>query len=101
MKEQRRRGGAFRTVTAFGLGAATGSILALLYAPASGKLTRRKLALRAQNLKRTAIRQLGQTQRVLANRAEHVRDAATEWITDHMPHGNGGHRVRRREIRHA
>jgi gas vesicle protein len=101
MRDQRRRGGAFRTIAAFGLGAATGSILALLYAPASGKVTRRKLALRAQNLKRTAIRRFGQTQRALAVRAENVREAATEWITDHMPHGNGGHRVRRREVRHA
>lgn len=96
---QRRRGGAFRTVTAFGLGAAIGSIVALLYAPAAGKITRRRLAMRAQDLKRQAARRLGRTQRQLVNRAGVVRERAQEWITDHMPHanGNGKHRA----VRHA
>ncbi|MBI4340817.1 MAG: YtxH domain-containing protein, partial [Candidatus Omnitrophica bacterium] len=52
MKEQRRRGGFLRTVAAFGLGATAGSIVALLYAPASGKITRRRLAMRAQVLRK-------------------------------------------------
>ena len=101
MKDDRRRGGTFRTVGAFVLGATAGSIIALLYAPASGQVTRRRLALKARNLRRAAARQLGQTQRALATRAERVREAATEWITEHVPHGNGKHPIRRREVRHA
>lgn len=99
MKDQRRRGGVFRTAAAFGLGAAMGSIAALLYAPASGKVTRRRLAMRARNLQKDTLRRIGRTQRVLANKAESVREAATEWITDHIPHqGNGN---RHRTVRHA
>ena len=101
MRENRRRGGIFGTVCGFALGATVGSITALLYAPASGKVTRRRLALKARNLQRTAIRRLGQTQRVLATRAELVRDAATEWIAQHVPHGNGRHAIRPRRVRHA
>ena len=103
MKEQRRRGGAFRTVAAFGLGATAGSIIALLYAPASGKVTRRRLAMRARNLQRATMRRLGQTQRALATRAVRVRDAATRWITNHsvVRNGNGRHTIRHRTVRHA
>ena len=99
MRDQRRRGGALRTATAFGVGATLGSIVALLYAPTSGKATRRRLAMKAKNFQKAAIRRIGRTQRVLANRAESAREAATEWITDHMPHqGNGN---RHRVVRHA
>ena len=101
MREQRRRGGAFRTAAAFSFGAAAGSILALLYAPASGQVTRRRLGTKARQLQRNAIRKLGRTQRVLATKAEHVREAATEWITEHVPHGNGKHPIRHRVVRHA
>jgi hypothetical protein len=93
------RGRVLRTATAFTLGAALGSVVALLYAPASGKVTRRRLALRVNTLKRTAARRIGQTGRILADKAEDVRDAARGWIVDHMPHGNGRHP--RRVIRHA
>ena len=99
MKEFRRRGGALRTAGIFALGAALGSIIALLYAPASGKVTRRRLAMKARQLQREAARRLGETQRALVTRAEHVREAATEWIAEHVP--NGRHPVRRRPIRHA
>jgi gas vesicle protein len=85
MKENRRRGGIFRTVATFALGAAAGSLVALLYAPASGKVTRKRLAMRVRNLQRTAARRLGETKRALATRAEHVREAATEWIADPKP----------------
>ena len=103
MKEIRRRGGALRTAFAFTLGAAAGSIAALLYAPASGKVTRKRIALKVQGLQRTAARRIGQTQRVLAAKAADVREAATEWIAEHVPHrnGNGRHPVRHRALRHA
>lgn len=100
MKENRRRGGALRTVATFGLGAALGSLIALLYAPASGQVTRKRLAMKAREFKRTMGRRLGQTQRVLATRAEHVKEAATEWIAEHIPHTNGRH-LRHRPTRHA
>lgn len=95
MAQIRRRGGAVRTVFAFGFGAAVGSLLALLYAPASGAVTRKRLANRIRTMKKGAVRRLGQTQRVLASKAEDVREAATEWISDHMPrnNGNGRHRA--------
>jgi gas vesicle protein len=99
MKEFRRRGGALRTVAAFGLGAAVGSIIALLYAPASGKVTRRRLVLKVRTMRRTAIRKLGDTQRALATGAVRVRDAASGWISDRM---NGkAHPIRHRTARHA
>ena len=97
MKAFRRRGGALQTAATFTFGAALGSIIALLYAPAAGKITRRRLVLRARNLQREAARRLGKTQRQLALRAEHVREAASEWISEHVPHTNGRHA----RIRHA
>ena len=100
MKEQ-RRGNGLRTVGTFALGAAVGSIISLLYAPASGEATRRRLANKVRNLRRTAIRQLEQTGRVLATRASDVREAAGEWLADRMPFGNGKHPIRRRPVRHA
>ena len=99
IKENRQRGTGFRTFVAFALGATVGSIVALLYAPASGQVTRRRLAMKARTLQRAALRRLGETQRALATKAESVREAAAEWIGDHVPHGNGRHV--RRPIRHA
>ena len=95
-KEIRRRGGVLRTAFTFALGAATGSIVALLYAPASGKVTRRQLAMRVSALKRDAAKRLNRTQRELALRAENAREAATEWIAEHVPHRNGNGRIRHR-----
>ena len=94
MKEQRRRGGAIRTVATVGIAAGAGYLFGILSAPASGKVTRRRIALRAQALRKTAVRKIGQTQKVLACKATEVREAATEWLTERMPHnGNGnGHR---------
>ena len=96
-----RRSGMVRTVAAFGLGATLGSVIALLYAPASGKMTRKRLALKVRTFRKTAARQFGQTTRVLTTKAEQVRDAAAGWITDHIPHSNGGQAIRHRRIRHA
>ena len=100
MKEIRRRGGAFRTAGVFALGAAVGSIVALLYAPASGEVTRKRLAMKARNLKRAAMRRLGQTGRFLTTRAQNVRDAATEWITERVGQRNGRQTIRR-TVHHA
>lgn len=101
MSKNRARGGVLQAVGAFVFGAASGSLLALLYAPASGNVTRRRLALRARTLQQSCVRQIGQTQRTLARKAERARVAAAGWITDHMPLGNGRHPIRRRTARHA
>ena len=102
MKEIRPRGNGLRTVAAFAFGATAGSVIALLLAPASGQVTRRRLAMRLRNVQKEAARRLGQTRRALATRAEQVRETATEWIEDHLPHRNGnGRHVIRRKIRHA
>ena len=100
MKERPRRIGKGRTVLAFALGATAGSILALLYAPASGKVTRRRLVMRAQTARRAALRKLGTAQREFAHKAEEVRETATEWIAEHLPNGHA-RPGRRRVLRHA
>ena len=89
MKATRQQIGFLQTAAAFSLGAAAGTLATLLYAPASGTVIRKRIALKARKLQRTMARRLGQAQRVLAKRADHVREAATEWIAERVPHGNG------------
>lgn len=101
MKDAPRSGGIFPALGTFTLGAAVGSILALLYAPASGQVTRRRLANRVRNLRRNTVRRLEETGRVLTRKAGDVREAAGEWIADHMPLRNGKHALRRRTHTHA
>lgn len=101
MKEIRRGNGKLLAAGTFVLGAATGSLATLLCAPASGKMIRRRFALKVQGFQRTAARRLGKTQRELVNKAERVRDAATSWIAEHAPKSNGRHLIRRRAVRHA
>ena len=101
----RRKGGWLRSVSAFGIGAAIATFVSLLFAPASGKVMRRRITLRTGNLRRLARRGLGRTQRALLQQAMLVRDAATEWVTERVPsrsNGNrNGHRSgRSRTIRH-
>ena len=101
MRDQRRRGGAIRTAATISLAAVGGYVLGILFAPASGTVTRRRLAMKVRSLQRTAGRRLGETKRALATRAGRVREAATEWITEHIPHGNGRATVRQRRVRHV
>ena len=109
LREPSRLGRRLRVIGAFGLGAALGSIIALLFAPASGRVTRRRLILRVQALRRNAGRGLNRAQRVLAKKAEHVRDMATEtfghardWVTTQMNNGTAHRRIaRHRTLRHA
>ena len=98
MKEQRRRGGAIRTVATIGFAGGIGYLLGVLFAPASGQVTRRRIALRAQALRKSAVRRIGQTQKVLACKAGEVREAATTWLAGHMPHNGNG---RRHAVHHA
>ena len=100
MKQVRRRGGALRSAAVFTLGAAVGSIFALLYAPASGRHTRRRIAMRVHALRKETGRRLGRTSRALATQAVQVREAATDWISEHIPQANGNGRHTRRAVAH-
>lgn len=100
--------GAGRTIAAFALGATAGSIIALLYAPASGTVTRRRIAMKVQGLQRVAGRKLGQTTRLLARKAELLREVAAErfngarhWVTAHVANGHGKRPLRRRPVHQA
>lgn len=92
------------------LGAAAGSALALLFAPTSGRMLRKKLGGKARNLSRATTRQIQQAKRLLAKKAGLLRHAATdkledtrEWFSDRViPSPNGKrHALPRRVIRHA
>ena len=85
------------TVGVFALGATAGSLLALLFAPASGRATRRRLG-----------NQFRQAKRLLAKKAGYLKEAATEkigetreWLVDRVMNGNGKHPVRHRIAHHA
>lgn len=110
MKELRyakapRRGGVVRTIGVFSLGAATGSVVALLFAPAAGKVTRKRIALKIKAARKTTVRRIGQASRVLARKAARLRVAATERIQNarqwvgHTMNGNGN--GKRRIAHHA
>ena len=101
MKEPRRGNGIARAVGAFTLGAAAGSILALLYAPASGKVTRRRIGMRVRALRQQTVRQLGRTRKFLAEATTEKIQHAREWVAERLPNGNGKHSVRQRAVRHA
>lgn len=89
MGQTRQRGGVGRTVGIFALGAAAGSLLALLFAPASGKETRKRIQLKVRELQQaTATLQRAATKKIKTARA---------WVMDHMP--NNGHV--RRPARHG
>lgn len=103
MRENYRRTGGRRgrTVAAFALGATLGSVTALLFAPASGEVTRKRLIMKAKTARRAVGRKLQRAQRVLADRAVLAREAATDWISEHIPNGHGRRPARRRVLRHA
>ncbi len=97
-----------RTAGAFALGAAAGSIMALLYAPASGRVTRKRITQKFRSVQRSAARQVERTTRQLAKKAEHLRETAAdrlngarEWMTGHMSNGQARRPVRRHAAQHA
>ena len=108
VKEIRRGQGVGRAVGIFALGAATGGIIALLFAPASGCVTRRRIALKVRAMRRQTIQQLSRTKRLLARKAEDLRETTTEklhdaraWVAHRLVDGNGHREVRRRVAHHA
>jgi len=82
-----------RTVGVFALGAAAGSILALLYAPASGKETRKQIKMRMRALKQQTVQ--------LRNEATERINGARQWVVEHLPNGHAKRPLRRQTMRHA
>ena len=89
MKAQRRDLRIVRNVGLFALGATMGSIAALLFAPAAGRVTRKRIALKLRTLKRQTTRRLG----------EQIKQAQT-WVVEHVHNGNG-RRIHHPTVRHA
>lgn len=87
-----------RNAGLFALGAAAGSVLALLFAPASGSVTRKRIGYKIRGMGRSTVRQLSRTQRVLAKKAGALKNAASEkledtreWLLERVASGNGKH----------
>ena len=101
-----RRRGYAKATASFLLGAVVGSIAAILTAPASGPVTRRRLLLRVRTAERKIARRFGRAKTELMHRVENTRDAANEWIAGHMANSharrtNGhGRRPLRRRVAH-
>ncbi len=83
---------------AFALGATAGSAAALLLAPASGRTTRKRIVSKFRSVGRSAARQLQQSKKLLAKKADFLKEAAVEriggtreWLLERMPNGNGKH----------
>ncbi len=92
---------------AFALGAAAGSAAAIFLAPASGKITRKRLASKFRSMGRSATRGLQQSKRLLAKKAVLLKDAAVErlgetreWLMERIPNGNGKHHAMPRRAAH-
>ncbi|MBI2884864.1 MAG: YtxH domain-containing protein [Candidatus Omnitrophica bacterium] len=110
MAPQRHTKRTVQTLGVFALGAAAGSIAALLFAPASGKVTRKRIAMKLRSVRSAAARQVGQAQKVLARKAGDLQKAAgkrlghaREWMVNRM---NGHakrpiHPVRHRALHRA
>ena len=86
-----RRGTVGRTVGTFALGAAVGSLLALLYAPAAGKTTRKRIQMRLRTIQRSAVE--------LREAAGQKLNGARKWFTSHVGARNG-RRIRRQPVTH-
>lgn len=91
----------------FALGATAGSIVALLYAPASGQVTRRRIGMKFRGLQQATGRKLGQAQRLLARKAQRLQRTAVrklhdarEWVNEHVANGHAK-RAGRRALQHA
>lgn len=91
---------------AFALGATAGSILALLSAPASGRMTRKRIGMKFRTLQNSTARQVKQTKKLLLKKAANLRHVAAgklvstrKWINQNVSNGSGKHS--RRALTHA
>ncbi len=108
MVEKRRGNGLGRSIGAFALGATIGSVIALLYAPAPGRATRKRIARRFREMGQQAGRQLGRTKKLLTRQAAYLREAtaervgqAREWVAERVVNGHPKRTVRHHAARHA
>ncbi len=81
----------------FSLGAAVGSLAALLFAPASGRATRKRIG-----------SQIRQTKKLLLKKADLLRETAAEklgdsrdWFVERVIHNGSRNGNRRRALHHA
>ena len=83
MTQKRPKSGIARIAAAFTVGATAGSLLALLFAPASGRVTRQRVAMKLREVQRAASGKLGKgiTQ-------------ARSWVLDHISNGHARRPVR-------
>ncbi|MBI3311996.1 MAG: YtxH domain-containing protein [Candidatus Omnitrophica bacterium] len=89
------RAGWGTTVGSFALGAAAGSAAALLLAPASGKVLRKRMGLKLKSIERTAEQKLVRARKLLARKAGAFRETAAERLEDSrewLIHRVGNHR---------
>ena len=102
MKEARRRGAALRTAGTFAIGAAVGSVVALLLAPVSGKVARKRIGMKLQNLQRRASRQFRSLERTASRKLGKQITSARSWMSNHLPNGHARRSTRRRvAVKHA
>ena len=87
------RAGWGKAVGGFALGAAAGSTVALLFAPASGKITRKHLAMSVKSAQRAAGQKILRAKKLLAKKADYLRGTASEkfedtrdWLAQRMNH---------------
>ena len=90
---------------AFALGATAGSVIALLFAPASGKVTRRRIGMKFRTLQHSTVRSLKQAKKLILKKAENLREVATKKIGNLreslVTNGNGKRSLQRRVVHHA
>ncbi len=92
---------------AFALGAAIGSTVALLYAPASGNVTRKRIGMKFRTMKNQTARGIKQAGKFLAKKAGDLKEVAgeklgqtREWLVERASNGNGRRLVRHRRLAH-
>ena len=97
MKSNRQGMNLGQTAGVFALGAAIGSGLSLLFAPAAGPVTRRKLG-----------KEFQQARKVLTKKVDLLREAAVDklgdtrqWLVKQISTGNGRRPARQRVAHHA
>jgi len=97
-----------QTAGTFTLGALAGSFLGILFAPASGRTTRKWIGMKVKTLEHQTARKIKQTRRILARKAEGLREGALEklgqtrdWLVERVNSTNGRKPSRKVAIHHA
>ena len=106
MKGNPKKFGWVRDLGLFAVGATAGSVAALFYAPASGRVIRKRIALKFRSLERSTARGLNRTRKVLLRKVGDLREAAEEklghtreWLREHAV-TNGRRPLHERRLAH-